>query len=137
MQAELGISLLLQPMDHKMLLARLSTDPSEMYFLMKGGLYNDPLNHLNGFVNTPEPNFSRYRNTDYEKLVERIKRTPIGAERTALAREANQVIVEKDVVVIPLLVKRQNFGVRKTITGFHVNPYQVIQLRDVRASVSL
>jgi len=124
----LGLQVVLEPMEPKSLLARLATDPPEMYLLGKSAMYNDPINHLNAFINTPEPNFAHYLNTEYEDLVGQIKSEPLGPRRTALAREANRILIERDIVAVPILLKLQVFGVSKAAQNFAVSPYQVIQL---------
>jgi ABC-type transport system substrate-binding protein len=86
------------------------------------------LNHLNSFTNSPEPSWARYNNPEYEKLVMKVKTTQIGKERTAFAEEANRLIVEKDMVVVPLLVRKQVFAIAKNVKNFKVSPYLVIQL---------
>src|SRR5262249_37435439 len=127
----LGLKLTLQPMELKSLLARLASDPPDLYLLGKSAMFDDPINHLNAFTNSPEVNFSRYRNSEYEKLVELIKITDPGPERTGLARRANQILIEVDVVAVPLLLRLQVFGVSKLARGFQVSPYQVIQLSEL------
>ncbi len=45
-----------------------------------------------------------------------------------LVKKANRLLVERDVALVPLLLRLQVFGVSKTLKGFQVSPYQVIQL---------
>lgn len=128
----LGLEVTLEPMELKTLLARLKSDPPEMYFLGMSGMYDDPLNHLEAFSNVVEPNFSRYKSDEYEKLMEGVRGTAQGPERDRLARAANQLLVEKDVALVPAVLRLQVFAVNKELAGFHASPYQVIQLSDLR-----
>lgn len=132
LEKALGLKVDLEPSELKVLLAKLKTDPPHMYFLGMSALYNDPLNHLNAFTHIAEPNFSRYQSKSYDDLVEKIKATEPGGKRAALARQANQILVEQDVVVVPVVLRTQVFAVSSRIKNFHLNPYQVIHLSSLR-----
>jgi len=132
LERKLGLKIILEPMELKSLLARLKTDPPEMYFLGMSGMYDDPINHLGAFSNIAEPTFSRYHNPEYERLIELVRTTPLGPERTAAAESANRLLTEQDVALVPTVVRLQVFGVNKELTDFQVNPYQVISLSAIR-----
>jgi ABC-type oligopeptide transport system substrate-binding subunit len=78
------------------------------------------------------PNYSRYSNSDYEQILEKLRVTPIGRERTKLAMKANEILVNRDVIVIPLVLRTQVFAVSKKLQNFKVSPYQVIPLSELR-----
>jgi ABC-type oligopeptide transport system substrate-binding subunit len=99
-----------------------------MYFLGMSAIYDDPMNQLNTFSSLAEPNFSLYKSQAYEALLEKIKTTPLGEARAELARQANRMVAETDVVVVPIVLRLQVFGVSKKLNGFKVSPYQVIDL---------
>jgi len=129
---KLNLQVELMPMDLKTLLGRLKSDPTEMYFLGESAFYDDPISHLNVFASSSGENFSRYVSPAYEKMLENIKQLPFGAVRTDLVRLANNLVVQKDVVIVPVLLRMQIFGVKKSLKNFSVNPYQVIQLNELR-----
>ena len=128
LKKNLGVDLELQPMELKTLLGRLRSDPPEMYLLGMSAAFNDPVTQLNAFSSATVPNFSRYVSPVYEKVLEDLKVAPIGPVRAAKAEEANRLLVEKDVVVIPLVLRLQVYGVSKKLKGFSLSPYQVIDL---------
>lgn len=132
LEKSLGVRVELEPSELKVLLAKLKTDPPHMYFLGMSALYNDPLNHLNAFTHIAEPNFSRYQSKSYDNIIEKIKVTEPGKKRTALARQANLILVEEDIVVVPVVLRTQVFAVSSGISGFHLSPYQVIHLSSLR-----
>jgi ABC-type oligopeptide transport system substrate-binding subunit len=78
------------------------------------------------------PNYSRYSNSDYEQILEKLRVTPIGRERAKLAMKANEILVNRDVIVIPLVLRTQVFAVSKKLQNFKVSPYQVIPLSELR-----
>lgn len=128
---KLGVVISMEPMELKTLLARLKSDPPEMYLLGMSAMYDDPMNQLNAFSNLSEETFSRYSSQEYEKLCEQVRATPKGKERTSYAQQANRLLVEKDIALVPLLLRNQVFGINKDLKGFQVSPYQVIQLSSL------
>lgn len=131
-ERKLGLRITIEPSDLKTLLGKLKADPPEMYFLGMSALFDDPMNQLKAFSNDSEPTYSRYANPEYEKLVELVRVTPKGAKRTDAAKNANRILIEKDVALVPIVLRNQVFGVSKNLKGFHASPYQVIQLNELR-----
>lgn len=128
LKSALGINLELEPMELKTLLHRLQSDPPEIYYLGKSALFDDAIAHLEVFNSASGPNFSRYKSKEFQDLLMKIKTTPLGPDRTALVKQANRLLVERDTVVVPLALRLQIFGVSKSIKNFRVSPYQVIDL---------
>lgn len=132
---KIGLEVKLEPVDLlKDLLQRLSKEPPEMYILGKTAAYNDSLSHLTAFSNTPDANYSRFRSPEYEHLIDEIHMNPSSAKRMDLIRRANQILVQNEVVLVPLAQREQAFGISPQIKGFRVNPYQIIQLAKLRKS---
>lgn len=128
LKSSLGINLELEPMELKTLLHRLQSDPPEIYYLGKSALFDDAIAHLDIFNSSSGPNFSRYKSEEFQDLLMKIRTTPLGAERNALVRQANRLLVERDTVIVPLALRLQIFGVSKSLKNFQVSPYQVIDL---------
>src|SRR5690606_8042834 len=103
----------------------------EMYYLGKSALFDDAIGHLDIFSSASGPNFSRYESDEYQKLLTELRTTPLGAERAKLVKRANRHVVERDTIVVPLLLRLQVFGVSKSLKSFRVSPYQVIQLSSL------
>jgi hypothetical protein len=51
-----------------------------------------------------------------------------------LAQKANRILIERDMVAVPILLKLQVFGVSKAAKNFAVSPYQVIRLEQLTKS---
>lgn len=134
LRQKLGLTVELEPMELKTLLARLQSDPPEMYFLGMSAMFDDPMNQLNAFSNFSDPTYSHYNNPEYEKLCDAIRMTPKGEKRTGDVVRANQILTDRDAAVVPLVLRNQVFGVNKNLQGFHVSPYQVIQLNALSRS---
>jgi oligopeptide transport system substrate-binding protein len=131
LQKELGLQVSLEPMELKSLLGLLKSDPPDMYFLGMSAVFNDPSNHLNAFSSSVAPNFSRYQSREYEELLGLIRTLEPGPKRNSLIEAAQALLVEKDVVVVPMVNRLQVFGVSKSLKNFQVSPYQAIHLRSL------
>lgn len=124
----LGVSVELEPMELKTLLHRLQSDPPEMYYLGKSAIFDDAISHLEIFSSSSGPNFSHYQSEKFQDLLAKIRTTPLGPDRAELVRRANRFVVERDIVIVPLALRLQIFGVSKSLKNFQVSPYQVINL---------
>ncbi len=127
----LGLTIELEPMELKTLLARLKTDPPEMYFLGMSAVFNDPSNHLNAFSSSVQPNFSRYVSQAYETTLQKVKTSRDEKERTRAIERAQEILVREDVALIPLIQKVQIFGVSKKVKNFRVSPNKALFLREI------
>lgn len=84
-------------------LDRLRTNPPEMYQLGWGADYNDPDNFLKAlFHSASEMNFGRFSNQKYDRLVEQAAQLTDPAQRQILYIQAEQVLNEQEVGIIPL-----------------------------------
>ena len=124
----LGVQLELEPVELKTLIGRLRNDPPSMYFIGMSASFNDPITQLNSFSTASEPNFSRYVSASYQAQLEELRAEPFGPKRTQIATDLNRTLIDKDVVVVPIVLREQVYGVQKNIKGFHLSPYQTIHL---------
>lgn len=132
LEKSLGIKVILAPTELKVLLDQLRAEPPDMYFLGLTAQGSDPFNHLNAFSTAAGPNFPRYYNEAYEKLLESFKSTSAGKQRASIAQRAHEIIVLKDIAVIPLLLRTQIFAVSPKLRHLYVSPYQTLSLKDLR-----
>lgn len=57
-----------------------------------------------------------------------------GPERAKAVAAAEALLVQKDVVLVPLLERVQTQGVSARTQGYAVNPFGLMSLRDLRAA---
>jgi oligopeptide transport system substrate-binding protein len=132
LQADLkGWDLKLEPMEWKAYLGRLQGEAPALFYMGYSAPFNDPMSHLKLFLSTEPDNRSHYQNAKYDGLVERV-RCEHGTARVRAAREAGRILVEEDAAVIPLLSRPLIHGVAKGIKGFRVNPYGVVDFRELK-----
>jgi ABC-type oligopeptide transport system substrate-binding subunit len=131
-QADLkGWDIKLEPMEWKAYLGRLQGEAPPLFYMGYSAPFNDPMSHLKLFLSTEPDNRSRYQNAKYDSLVEKVRHER-GAARVKAAEAAQRLLVEEDAAVIPLLSRPQLHGVAKGIKGFRVNPFGVVDFRELR-----
>jgi ABC-type oligopeptide transport system substrate-binding subunit len=82
---------------------RFATNPPEMYLLAWGADVNDPDNFLNKLLHSSsESNYGRFSSSAFDTLVTQAAGASDPAERQLLYIEAERVLTEEEVGVIPL-----------------------------------
>ncbi|MGZ3695550.1 MAG: peptide ABC transporter substrate-binding protein [Bdellovibrionota bacterium] len=128
----LSLHVSLDPLEWKAFLGRLKSNANQVFFMGWSAPFNDPISHLKPFLSGQVDNHSHYASPAYDALVRKIAATPEGKARTKLVQQAQEHLVSKDVIVVPLFERQQIFGIGKNIAGFEVNPFTVIQLTKLR-----
>lgn len=82
---------------------RLQNNPPELYGLGWGADYNDPDNFLKDlFHSGSEFNYAHFNNKKFDSLVDEAANLSDPAERQLLYIQAEQILSEQEVVIIPL-----------------------------------
>jgi oligopeptide transport system substrate-binding protein len=118
----LGVRVELQNREWKVFLAEVSHDPPAVFRMGWGADFPDPDNFMNLFTSYSENNHTRWVNRHYDDLVERAAREPDTKARQALYDEAQRILVEEDVPIVPLFVTSANFAVQPRVRGFVPSP---------------
>lgn len=127
----LGLKLKLEPMEWKAYLGRLQGSAPSLFYMGYSATFNDPIAHLKVFHSAEPDNRSHYKSQEFDKLLALVKSTS-GKARLEAVKKANALLTEKDVVIVPLLERRQLHGLSKKIKGFAINPYGVMDMRELR-----
>ena len=95
--------------------------------------YADAFNYLSCFYskNPAPPNYTRYHNPEFDKVLEKAVAEPNDSLRYILYRQADQLLIN-DAPVIPLWYDRVIRLVQPTISGFEPNNLNWLELRHVR-----
>jgi oligopeptide transport system substrate-binding protein len=101
----LGIHVDLTAQELKVFLGTtLTADPPQIYALGWSADYPDANNFLREvFYSTSGNNFTRWKNADYDKLVDDAARETDPAKRLELYRQAEDILIVKDAVIIPTI----------------------------------
>jgi oligopeptide transport system substrate-binding protein len=130
-QRHLGVTVELQNREWKVFLKELVTRTPMIYRLGWGADYPDPHNFMNLFTSTSANNHSGWSNARYDELVDRASREGDPTARQALYDEAQRILCEEDVPIVPFFVAPANFAVAASVTDFSPNAMDLLFLDRV------
>ncbi len=95
--------------------------------------YADAFNYLSCFYskNPAPPNYTRYKNPEFDKLIEQAVAEPNDSLRFILYRKADQIMIN-DAPLIPLWYDRVIRLVQPEISGFEPNNLNWLELRTTQ-----
>lgn len=128
----LGVTVELDNMEWKVYLKRLREDPPSIFRLGWGADYPDPDNFMNLFTGTSGNNHTRWKNADYDRLIAEAASEPDEARRIALYDEAQQILTEEEVPIMPLFFAAQNLLIKPSVQGLEVNAMDLLYLKKVK-----
>ncbi|MEE9281451.1 MAG: peptide ABC transporter substrate-binding protein [Myxococcota bacterium] len=131
-QQHLGVEVELQNREWKVFLKELTVDPPPVYRLGWGADFPDPDNFINLFTSYSANNHTGWANARYDDLVERASRERDTGARQRLYDEAQRLLCEEEVPIVPLFVSSFNFAVAERVRGFVPNPMDIFFLEQVR-----
>ena len=129
----LGVRVELENREWKVFLKELQSDPPAVFRLGWGADFPDPDNFMNLFTSYSENNHTGWSNPHYDDVVERAAREPDPARRQALYDEAQRILCQEDVPIVPLFVTAANFAVQPRVRGFAPSPMDLFFFERVTA----
>lgn len=128
---ELGLEVKLDPMEWKAYLGKLSADAPAMFFMGYSAPFPDPISHLKVFESTSADNRSKFQSAQYDGLL-KIVRESSGKKRTDAIRKMHTLLVQEEQLVVPLVEKGQLVALSKSLEGFALNPFGVMDLEKLK-----
>ncbi|MGZ3734771.1 MAG: hypothetical protein ACXVC0_07420, partial [Bdellovibrionota bacterium] len=83
--------------------------------------YPDPHNFMNVFTSASENNYMGWKNKYYDELVEKAVSTADEGARRRLYQEAQKLLLEDQVVLMPLFLNGHQALVRSELHGVNLN----------------
>jgi peptide/nickel transport system substrate-binding protein len=77
-------------------------------------------------------NYAAYKNSDFDVLTARADSVLDQTEMATLLAKSQELLVRKDVVIVPLLHFNSIYGARSDVSGFNLNPFGLFNLSAVR-----
>jgi oligopeptide transport system substrate-binding protein len=127
----LNVSVALDNAEWKVYLKRLQNDPPALFRLGWGADYPDPDNFMALFTAGSGNNHSGWANPRYDALVAEAAAEPDPQKRLALYRQAQRILTEEDVPIIPLFADVQNVLIKPWVNGLVLNAMEVLSLQNV------
>jgi oligopeptide transport system substrate-binding protein len=127
----LHVSVELDNMEWKVYLQRLDTDPPALFRLSWGADYPDPDNFMAVFLGDGGNNRTKWKDPRYDELIAEGPAEADPKRRREIYDEAQRILVEKDVAIIPLFVSVQNALIKPYVRNLSLNALELLDLRPV------
>jgi len=128
----LGVLVRLENQEWKVYLKKLKTDPPHIYRSGWGADYPDPDNFMKLFTSLSGNNDTRWKNPRYDQLLESAAREFDEKRRIRLYNEAQRILCETDVPIMPLFTTTEHTVLNPRFTGLEFNSMARLFLREVR-----
>ena len=128
----LGVLVRLENQEWKVYLKKLQTDPPHIFRLGWGADYPDPDNFMKLFTSLSGNNHTRWKNDRYDQLLELAAREMNQQKRVEIYNEAQRILCEVDIPIIPLFTTTESTVLRPTFTGLEYSSMGRLDLRRVR-----
>ena len=131
-QRNLGVVVALENQEWKVYLKKLQNDPPHIFRLGWGADYPDPDNFMKLFTATSGNNHTRWKNPRYDQLLEQAARALDAKKRAKLYDEAQKVLCETALPIVPLFWTAESTLLNPHFTGLEMNSMGRLDLRRVR-----
>lgn len=128
----LGVRVELEGREWKAFLRELAVDPPPVFRMGWGADYPDPDSFMDLFTSGSANNFTRWSDARYDELVARAARERDPARRRALYDDAQRILCEEEVPIVPLFVASYHYAVSDRVEGFAPNAMDLLFLDEVR-----
>ncbi len=131
-QKHLGVIVNLENQEWKVFLKKLQTDPFPVFRSGWGADYPDPDNFMKLFTSNSGNNSGRWNNPRYDALLEQAAREPDNTKRIRLYDQAQKILTETDVAIVPLYWTAESTLLSPKFTGLQYNSMARMDLRNVK-----
>ena len=128
----LGVTVQLENQEWKVYLKRLTSDPPPLFRLGWGADYPDPDNFMALFASYSGNNHTHWRHARYDALIAQAASTADSSQRLKLYNEAQRILTEEEVPIIPLFVVSHNYLVKPRVEGLRFNAMELLRFKTVR-----
>lgn len=131
LKRNLNVTISLDNMEWKVYLKKLQLNPPQIFRLGWGADYPDPDNFMNLFMKGGGNNHTRWGNMKYDQLIVSGSSERDPQKRRMIYREAQKILTEDEVPIMPLFISAQNFLVKSYVRGVETNPMELIFFKTI------
>ena len=131
-QKHLGVLVRIENQEWKVFLKKLQNDPFPVFRAGWGADYPDPDNFMKLFTSNSGNNHGRWKNARYDQLLESAARETDAKKRSKIYDEAQKLLTEVDVAIVPLYWKAESTILNPKFTGLEYNSMARMDLRNVK-----
>jgi oligopeptide transport system substrate-binding protein len=133
-QKHLGVVVKIENQEWKVFLKKLQNDPFPVFRAGWGADYPDPDNFMKLFTSNSGNNHGRWKNTHYDQLLEIAARELDPKKRGKIYDDAQKLLTEIDVAIVPLYWKAESTILSPKFTGLEYNSMARMDLGNVKAA---
>jgi oligopeptide transport system substrate-binding protein len=130
-QKVLGVNLSAQNEDWKVYLGRLQTDAPSLFRHGWGADFPDPDNFMNMFTSYSGNNFTNWKSSAYDALIERAAAEPSSPKRVELYNKAQKMLTEEDTAIVPLFIDTTNILLTPSVKGLRIDALGLLKINQV------
>lgn len=130
-QKVLGVSLGMENEEWKVYLGRLRQDAPGIFRHGWGADFPDPDNFMNMFTSYSGNNFTGWKSPKFDGLVEKAAGEPLAAKRVALYNQAQRLLLEEEVAIVPLFQESINLLVSPKVRGLRIDALGLLKVNQV------
>jgi oligopeptide transport system substrate-binding protein len=131
-QKHLGVLVRIENQEWKVFLKKLQNDPFPVFRAGWGADYPDPDNFMKLFTSNSGNNHGRWKNSRYDELLEIAARELDAKKRGKIYDDAQKLLTEVDVAIVPLYWKAESTILSPKFTGLEYNSMARMDLRNVK-----
>ena len=135
-QKTLNVVVQIENQEWKVYLKKLQTDPFVVHRSGWGADYPDPDNFMKLFTSNSGNNHGRWKNPNYDQLLDQAASESDNAKRTQLYDQAQRLLTETDAAIAPLFWRAEATMLSPKFTGLEYNSMARMDLRNVKPAVS-
>jgi len=128
----LGLDVSLKVLDRKDFRAQMEMGNQSLFMGMWAADYPDPENFFSVFLKDSGNNRARWNQARYDQLVHLARSSKIPAFRKRAYREAHELLLRDQVVLVPLYHEASLGLVRSRVRGLRVSPLSVLEIREIQ-----
>lgn len=136
LKRNLGLDVVLQPYDNKTFRAQVDLRANPLFILSWGADYPDPDNFLSVWLGDAGNNRTRFKSARYDELVIRARALASRAEREKMYLQAQRILLEEEIAIVPLYYEPNLALVRPRVSGLVLSPLNYLYLRQVSVAAS-
>jgi oligopeptide transport system substrate-binding protein len=133
-QKHLNVIVKIENQEWKVYLKKLQTDPFPVHRAGWGADYPDPDNFMKLFTSNSGNNHGRWKNPQFDQLLEQAAQELDSGKRTKIYDEAQKLLTETDAAIAPLFWRSEATVLSPKFTGLEYNSMARMDLRNVKAA---
>ena len=128
----INIEVKLDNQEWKVFLKRLKTDTPAVFRLGWGADYPDPDNFMTLFTTESGNNNTGWSNKRYDELINLARGEEGKEKRMKMYDEAQKILLEDDIAIIPLFFTAQNLLIKPYVKGLRLDAMELLYLKKMR-----